>query len=48
MKFTKKYDWMFRRQIANLPVTPLFVRKDFEEWWKNLGKMVDTIKELKD
>ena len=40
-KFTKKYDWMFRRKIANLPVTPEHIRKTFREWWKQLGKLVD-------
>ncbi len=42
MKFTKKYDWMFRRQITNLPLTPEYVRKDFKKWWKELGDLIDT------
>ncbi len=46
MKFTKKYDWMFRRQIANLPVSPVYVRQGFKRWWEELGERVDS--ELKD
>lgn len=46
MKFNKKYDYMFRQMIANLPMTNHYdVRKLFQEWWMKLGKLVDTDKE---
>ncbi len=40
MKFTKKYDWMYRRLIANL-CTGNHKRETFTKWWKQLGKMID-------
>ena len=37
-KFTKKYNWLYRQQIANLPLDS---RDDFTKWWKRLGRVVD-------
>ena len=42
MKFTKKYDWMYKRMVANLCVGNQ-ERKTFTKWWKELGKMIDAI-----
>ena len=47
MKFTKKYDWMYRRMTANLPANDI-CRNTFERWWNDLGKLVDTEKENKE
>ena len=46
MKFTKKYDYMYKQMIANLPVTGFkWLRPDFKKWWERLGKAVDSEKE---
>ena len=37
-----KFDWMYRRQIANLPMTPSYVRNDFTKWWNLLCKEIDS------
>ena len=42
-KTIKKLDWTYRKQIANLPSTPEYVRKDFTRWWKSLCMIIDTI-----
>jgi len=42
MKFTKKYDWMFRRMLANLPVSDMS-RDTFRNWWKQLGHIIDIV-----
>ncbi len=48
MKFTNKYDYMFRRMVANLPITNHYdVRKGFQEWWMELGKLADAEKQSK-
>ena len=45
MEFNKKYDYMFKQMIANLPVTEMaWLRPDFKKWWKRLGKAVDSEK----
>ena len=40
MRFTKKYDWMFRKMLANIPVSDI-ARSTFKDWWKQLGQIVD-------
>ena len=45
MKFIKKYDWMFRRMLASIPVSDI-ARKTFKDWWKQLGQIVDANLEL--
>ena len=41
MKFTKKYDWMYRKMVANL-CTSNYERKTFTNWFEQLGKLVDS------
>ncbi|KKL51302.1 hypothetical protein LCGC14_2296870 [marine sediment metagenome] len=41
MKFTRKYDWMYRKALANLRLDE---RDFFERWWNQLGEMIDTLK----
>ena len=46
MKFNKRYDYMFRQMVANLPVTNSYnVRIMFKEWWERLGRVVDSEEE---
>lgn len=45
MKFTKKYDYMYRRMIANIPLG--IARNTFKDWWKELGKIVDSVNKTK-
>lgn len=40
MKFTKRYDWLYRGMIANLPADSL-IRNNFTRWWNRLGDEVD-------
>ncbi len=40
MRFTKKYDWMFRKMLANILVSDI-ARSTFKDWWKQLGQIVD-------
>ncbi len=48
MKFTEKYDYLYRQMIANLPVTGMaWLRHDFTKWWHKLGKAVDSHKPSK-
>ena len=48
MKFNKKYDYMYKQMVANLPVTGVkWLRSDFTKWWERLGKAVDSDKEAK-
>ena len=43
-----KFDWLYRRQIANLPMTPSYVRNDFTKWWNALCKEIDSDLKKKD
>lgn len=45
--FKEKYDWMFRRMMANLPVTPEYFRYEFERWWNKLAELVEEDKRAK-
>lgn len=37
MTFKTKYDWMYRRMKANLPVTGYeYLRPEFDKWWEQL------------
>ena len=47
MKFTKKYDWMFNRMIANIPASDM-ARNTFKKWWKQLGDIVDSNNKTKE
>lgn len=47
MTFKKDFEWMFNQQIANLPLTPKYVREEFTKWWERLSKAVGSHKELK-
>ena len=41
MTFEKDFGYRFKGEIANLPTTPPFIRRDFEKWWKELCKLAD-------
>jgi len=42
MRFTEKYDWMYRRATTNLRLDE---RDFFKNWWEALGERVDEEKD---
>ena len=45
MKFNKRYDYFYKQMTANLPLDNIY-RNVFERWWKKLGRIVDSDKEM--
>jgi len=46
MKFNKRYDYLYKQMIAQLPVSGMtWLRPDFTKWWERLGRAVDSEKE---
>ena len=46
MEFNKRYDYLYKQMIAQLPLTGMaWLRPDFTKWWERLGNVVD--KDLK-
>lgn len=41
MPFKEDFDYMYRGMIANLPLSPPFLRLHFEKWWNELCVVVD-------